>query len=184
MFDALDDQDDPFAAEFSEEEISAALPEPAARVSQEIQEQSSRILANWSLRVTTIPEFRATPDLNLAQLQEGMPELLDAAIAAIAASEPTLDPSVQERIEDLATAHGQRRANDGYSIGVLIAELQALRTEAWAAILRVIESDPALSEVPVTMQDRLARTFDPLIVEAAEAWVATAQSGETANPPD
>jgi hypothetical protein len=185
MFDAQDDQESSFANEelpLSEAEIIAALPEPAARVSQEIQEQSSRILANWSLRVSTIPEFRATPDINLAQLQEGMPELLDAAIAAIAASDPTLDPAIQARTDDLATAHGQRRATDGFSIGVLIAELQQLHAELWAAILRVVETDPALSEVPATMQDRLARTFDPLIVEAAEAWVATRGIGETANP--
>jgi hypothetical protein len=113
-----------------------------------------------------------------------MPELLDAAIAAIAASDPALEPSVQERADEIAAAHGQRRAIDGYSIGVLISELQALRAEIWAAILRVVETDPALSEVPITMQDRLTRTFDPLIVEAAETWVATAQSGETVNPPE
>src|SRR3954447_13592479 len=123
MFDAPDDRDNSLDLELSAADLIAAVPEPAARVSQEIREQSSRILANWSLRVTTIPEFRATPDVNLAQLQEGIPELLDAAIASIAASDPALDPAMQERADDLATTHGQRRAHDGYSIGVLISEL-------------------------------------------------------------
>jgi hypothetical protein len=167
----------------SEEDLIAATPDPAARVSQEMLEQSSRILANWSLRVTTIPEFRASPDIHLAQLQEGVPELLEAVLSAMAASDPALEPEIQARTVELATTHGQRRATEGFSIGVLIAELQELRAELWAAILRVTEADPALAEIPATLQDRLARTFDPLIVDAAEAWVETQAGGETTNPP-
>lgn len=185
MIDARDDQDHEYEDEespLSEEELIAATPQPSARVSQGMRDQSGRILANWSMRVTTIPEFRATPDINLAQLQEGMPELLEAALAAIAASDPAIDSAVQTRADELATAHGRRRASEGFSIGVLIAELQELRAELWAAILRIVEIDPALSDVLITIQERLGRTFDPLIVEAAEAWVAAQAGGETANP--
>src|SRR5687768_5931520 len=75
-----------------------ATPTPLARVTLELQEQSSRIVANWALRVSTFPTFRATPDINLAQLQEGVPELLDAVLAAIASPDPALDPDIQTRI--------------------------------------------------------------------------------------
>jgi hypothetical protein len=186
MTDAQDDREnalDSADTELSEEDLIAATPGPAARVSLELPEQASRMLANWSLRVSTIPEFRATPDINLAQLQEGMPELLDAVIVAISASDPALDPEIQTRAAELATAHGQRRATAGFSIGLLIAELHELRAELWATILRIVETDPELAEIPATLQDRLARTFDPLIVDAAEAWVETKAGGENIDPP-
>jgi hypothetical protein len=185
MIDAQDDRENAFDnadTELSEEELIAAAPQPTARVTLGLQEQASRILANWSLRVSTIPEFRATPNINLAQLQEGMPELLDVATMAISASDPTLDPEIQIRAAELATTHGQRRATAGFSIGLLIAELHELRAELWAAILRIVETDPELAEIPATMQDRLARTFDPLIVDAAEAWVETKAGGENIDP--
>jgi hypothetical protein len=153
------------------EDLIAATPTPLARVTLELQEQASRILANWALRVSTFPVFRATPDINLAQLQDGMPELLDAVLAAIASQEPALDPDAQYRIAELASAHGRKRATDGFSIGVLISELSELRAELWAAILRITEDDLALAGTPLLLQERLSGTFDPLIVDAAEAWV-------------
>ena len=154
-----------------EEELIAATPTPLARVTLELQEQSSRILANWALRVSTFPVFRATPDINLAQLQEGVPDLLDAVLAAVATADQALDPDTQSRIAELATEHGRKRATDGFSIGVLISELNELRAELWAAILRIIEDDLSLTGTPLLLQERLRGTFDPLIVDAAEAWV-------------
>src|SRR5262245_33969470 len=119
-----------------EDELIPATPTPLARVTLELHEQSSRILANWALRVSTLPAFRATPDLNLAQLQNDMPALLDAVLAAVATPDPALDPETQARVAELATGHGRTRAADGFAIGVLISELNELRAELWAAILR------------------------------------------------
>jgi hypothetical protein len=160
----------------NEEELTAATPTPVARVTLELQDQTSRIVANWALRVSTFPAFRATPDINLAQLQQGVPELLDAALAAIASPDPALDPDMQTRIAELASAHGRKRASEGFAIGVLISELNELRAELWAAILRITEDDLTLAGTPLLLQERLAGTFDPLIVEAAEAWVETQQA--------
>jgi hypothetical protein len=159
---------------FDEELI--ATPTPLARVTLELQEQSSRIVANWALRVSTFPTFRATPDINLAQLQEGVPELLDAVLAAIASPDPALDPDIQTRIAELASAHGHKRTSEGFAIGVLISELNELRAELWAAILRISEDDLTLTGTPLLLQERIAGTFDPLIVDAAEAWVETQQA--------
>jgi hypothetical protein len=154
-----------------DEEPTSAGPTPLARVTMELQEQASRILANWALRVSTLPAFRAAPNINLAQLQNDMPELLDAVLAAIATPDPALDPDRQSRVADLATGHGRMRAADGFSIGVLISELNELRAELWAAILRITEDDLKLAGTPLLLQERLSGTFDPMIVEAAEAWV-------------
>jgi len=156
-----------------EDDLTAATPTPEARVTHALQEQSSRILANWALRVSTFPTFRATPDINLAQLQEGLPELLDALLGAIATPDPALDPILQSRIADLAETQGRKWATDGFSIGVLISELNELRAELWAAILRITEDDPTLAGTPLLLQERLRAAFDPLIVDAAEAWVET-----------
>jgi hypothetical protein len=154
-----------------EGELTAAMPTPEARVAHALREQSSRILANWAVRVSTFPTFRATPDINLAQLQEGLPELLDALLAALATPDPALDPILQSRIADLAAEQGRKRATDGFSIGVLISELTELRAELWAAILRITDDDPSLAGTPLLLQERLRGAFDPLIVDAAEAWV-------------
>jgi hypothetical protein len=155
------------------EQVVIETPSPAARAAVLLRDQAARIMANWALRVANLPAFRAMPDLSLSQLQDTMPEILDAALVAIATSDPTVDPEPLQRAVDLAAMHGRKRAEDSFSIGDLLAEFQQLRVEAWAALWRVIEEDAQLFDTLRALQERLSHTLDSLMIAAAESWVAT-----------
>lgn len=155
------------------EQVAIETPSPAARAAALLRDQAFRIMANWSLRVANLPAFRAVPDLSLHQLQDTIPEILDAALVAIATSDPTVDPESLQRAVDLAAVHGCKRAEEGFAIGDLLAEFQQLRVEVWAALWRVIEGDAQLFDTFRALQERLSHTFDSLMIAAAESWVAT-----------
>jgi hypothetical protein len=159
-----------------DDELIASSPTPLARVTMALQDQASRVLSNWSLRVSTFPALRATPDLNLAQLQDGMPDLLQAILSAVATPDPVLEVDTQSRLATLAAEHGRRLARQAFSIGVMIAELNALRAELWAAILRITADDPVLAATPLVLEERLSGTFGPVMVDAAEAWFEAQRS--------
>jgi hypothetical protein len=142
-----------------------------ARAVGSLRNQASRIVANWVLRAANLPAFRATPNLALDKLQDTIPALLDAALAAIAYSDPTMDPEPLGDALELAEAHGRKRADEGFGIGVLLAEYQHLRMEVWTALWRIVDADPSLTAVPRELQSRLSSTFDSLAAAAAEAWV-------------
>jgi hypothetical protein len=142
-----------------------------ARVAGLLSGQASRIVANWVLRAANLPAFRAMPNLALDRLQDAIPALLDAALTAVAYSDPTMDPEPLGRALDLAADHGRTRADEGFGIGVLLAEYQHLRTEVWNTLWRIVDSDPALADVPRELQARLSSIFDSLAAAAAEAWV-------------
>jgi hypothetical protein len=133
--------------------------------------QASRIVANWVLRAANLPAFRAMPNLTLDRLQDAIPTLLDASLTAIAYSDPTIDPEPIGQALELAAAHGQTRAEEGFGIGVVLAEYQHLRMEVWSALWRIVDTDPAMASVPRELQTRLSSTFDSLAAAAAEAWV-------------
>lgn len=142
-----------------------------ARVAALLSGQASRIVANWVVRAANLPAFRAVPNWALDRLEDAVPALLDAALSAIAYSDPTMDPEPLGRALELAAEHGQTRANEGFGIGVLLAEYQHLRMEVWNAVWRIVDSDPAMVDVPRELQARLSSTFDSLAAAAAEAWV-------------
>ncbi|GIW04390.1 MAG: hypothetical protein KatS3mg059_1010 [Thermomicrobiales bacterium] len=148
-------------------------PSPAPRAAALLRDQAARIMANWSLRVANLPAFRAMPDLSLRQLQATIPAILDAALATIATSDPSVDPGALQRALDLAAEHGKNRANEGFAVGDVLAEFQELRVEVWSALWRVIEDDVHLLNALRALQERLSHTFDSLMIAAAESWVAT-----------
>jgi hypothetical protein len=156
----------------ADETIADAEPNRAiASIVSAVGEQRARIIANWALRVATLPAFRALPNLALDEVQRHIPELLDGALAAIAISDPQLDPEPLQRAEQLAAAHGRARLRDGFRVGDLLTEFHALRRETVAAIERVadelmIEPDPFVR----VLQQRLRETLDALTVAAANAW--------------
>jgi hypothetical protein len=142
-----------------------------ARAAGLLRGQASRIVANWVLRAANLPAFRATPNLALDKLQDTIPAVLDAALSAIAYSDPTMDPEPLGDALELAEAHGRKRADEGFGIGVLLAEYQHLRMEVWTALWRIVDADPSMAAVPRELQSRLSSTFDTLAATAAEAWV-------------
>ncbi len=155
------------------EPVAIEAPSPAARAATLLRDQAARIMANWALRVANLPAFRARPDLSLSQLQDTIPEILDAALVAMATSDPTVDPESLQRALDLAAMHGRKRAEESFAIGDLLEEYQQLRAEVWAALWRVIEGDAQLFDALRALQERLSHTFDSLMIAAAESWVTT-----------
>jgi hypothetical protein len=155
---------------------------PAARQARAawlLRGQASRIIANWVLRAANLPAFRATPNLALDRLQDAIPALLDSALTAIAYSDETMDPEPLRDALELAAEHGRTRADEGFGIGVLLAEYQNLRMEVWAALWRIVDADPMMAEVPREIQTRLSSTFDALVAAAAEAWVERKLTGSS-----
>lgn len=148
----------------------SVAPTTPTRAAALLRGQASRIVANWVLRAANLPAFRAVPNLALDQLQDAIPALLDAALTAIASSDPTMDPEPLARAMELAEDHGRTRAKEGFSIGVLLTEYQHLRMEVWTALWRVAP-DPATATVPRDLQIRINSTFDSLAAAAAEGWV-------------
>lgn len=144
----------------------------AWRVANSLREQQARIIANWAVRVSTLPTFRAMPEIALEDLQGQIPDLLDAALAAFATADPGMEPGVMEHGESIASAHGRVSAEQGMSIGLLLSELQLLRFEVWGAMQRAIEALPTLESTPRDLDARLAAIFDPLVIATAEAWAS------------
>ena len=169
----LQSPEDPGDISSAFEQVTIEAPSPAARAAAMLRDQASRIAANWVLRVANLPTFRALPELTLNQLQDTIPEILDAALVAIVTSDPSVDPEPLQRALDLAAEHGSKRANEGFAIGDVLAEFQQLRTEVWAALWRILEGDELLSDSLRELQGRLSHTFDSLMIVAAESWVAT-----------
>jgi hypothetical protein len=157
------------ASGYAEPRMGAAAMQ--ARAAGLLRGQASRIVANWVLRAANLPAFRAMPNLALDNLQDTIPALLDAALSAIAYSDPTMDPEPLGEAFELAEAHGRKRADEGFGIGVLLAEYQHLRMEVWTALWRIVDADPSMAAVPRELQSRLSSTFDSLAAAAAEAWV-------------
>jgi hypothetical protein len=143
-----------------------------------LREQKTRIVANWALRVANLPAFRAMPDLGLDDVQRRIPALLDGALAAMATSDPTMDPGPIERAADMAAAHGRARLLADFGIGDVLTEFHTLRNEVWSALWRVVEtSDKSFSSVR-DLDDRLRETFDVIEIAAAEAWAAAKLEGQ------
>ncbi len=150
--------------------VWSAIPSPVGRVTESLRADESRIVTNWALRVANLPAFRAIPDLSLTGLQEGIPSLLTALLAALAIGDSTLDAEPLAQVADEAAKHGRVRAVKGFPIGVVVRECHHLRAEVWAAILRIVAEDPAGESALAEMRSRVDGTFDTIAVAAAEGW--------------
>ncbi len=145
-------------------DISSAV--TTIRLAGLIREDSARILANWSMRVATLPVVRALPDLALDKLQEDMPELLDAILLAVSVSPYELDQAPIDDAARKAAGHGTKRAGV-FAIDIVLSEIQALQREVRNSIWRNGPEFP----VPVVheLDERLNEMF-----ELAERAIAAA----------
>lgn len=139
------------------------------RLAGMIRDDSARILANWSMRIATLPIFRALPELALDDLQQDMPELLEAILKAVSVSPYELDPAPIEDAAQKAAAHGTRRGGS-FPIDVVLSEIQALQREVRNALWR------NAAEIPVTvvheLDERLNEVFEVAERSVASAWAA------------
>jgi hypothetical protein len=152
--------------------LGAAQSSPVGHLVAYLQAESARIIANWVLRVANLPAFRAVPELALAELQDGVPDLVAAALDALLTPDPDVDLEPLARVTELARRHGRTRATEGFPIGVTLAGFQALRAEIGAAMARAADAEPALADARRELRDRLDHTLDSALIHAAEAWVA------------
>lgn len=143
----------------------------AAGIVTLLRDDSNRVLGNWVIHVANTPAFRAWRNLGLAELQDSVPELIEAILAAIrvTASDRTSE-SVAQAI-DVAAGHGRARGQAGFPIAALLAEFKALREELGAALHRAAGDDPAWHEATRELETRLNTTLDLALIEAAEGWV-------------
>jgi hypothetical protein len=142
-----------------------------------VRDDSARILANWSMRIATLPVFRALPELALDELQEDMPALLDAVLEAVSFSPYELDPTPMEEAEAKADAHGAKRAAN-VPVDVLLIEIQALQREVRNAIWRNAEEAPVASVHE--LDERLNEVFELAERSAVSAWVRQQTQGGVA----
>jgi hypothetical protein len=133
-----------------------------------VRDDSARILANWSMRIATLPVFRALPELALDELQEDMPALLDAVLEAVSVSPYELDPMPMEEAEAKADAHGAKRATS-VPVDVLLSEIQTLQREVRNAIWR--NADEAPVAIVHELDERLNEVFELAERSAVSAWV-------------
>jgi hypothetical protein len=148
------------------------------RLASLVRDDSTRILANWSMRIATLPVFRALPELALDELQEDMPALLAAVLEAVSVSPYELDPAPMEEAEAKADAHGAKRAAS-VPVDVLLIEIQALQREVRNAIWRNAEEAPVA--IVHELDERLNEVFELAERSAVSAWVRQrAQEGVAA----
>jgi hypothetical protein len=139
------------------------------RLAESLRDESVRIVANWSIRVATLPVFRALPEIKLDELQQDMPLLLDAILRSVSASQYELDPAPLDEASATAAAHGRKRAG-AVPVDALLTEFQALQREVRNALWRISPN------VAVTLihelDDRLNDVFEAAERAAVVAWVA------------
>jgi hypothetical protein len=133
-----------------------------------IRDDTVRILANWAMRVSTLPAFRAIPELALGELQEDIPELLEAILDAVGLSPYELDPIPIEEVTHRAEAHGARRAAT-FSVDCVLSEIQVLQREVRSAIWRNAQDLP--SATLHEFDERLNEVFESAERGVVVAWV-------------
>ena len=146
-------------------------PPTIGRVVVALRAESPRVIANWVLRVANLPAFRAIPNLHLADIQDVIPEVVTAVLAATAIADPSVDPEPVAYASEVAERHGRSRADAGFGLRVVLVEFQQLRAELGAAVHRVVDEDPALATIMHDLTDRLNYTLDTVLIAAADAWL-------------
>jgi hypothetical protein len=150
---------------------------PVPLVTFRLRDQKSRIIANWTVRVATLPAFRAMPNIAREDVERRIPDVLESALIAISTSDPTMDPGPLERAIELSAAHGRDRLLDDFGVGDVLSEFNALYLEVWSAFWRVIDTEENPAELLRAFSFRLAETFDAICVAATEAWVEAKLNG-------
>ena len=145
------------------------------RLAEAVQDDATRVLANWSMRIATLPVFRAVPELALDELQQDMPQLFDAILGAVRVSPYELDPAPREAAAAMAAAHGAKRSH-AFAVDSVLSEIQVLQREVRNALWR--HSTDVSVEVVHELDERLNEVFELAERSAVAAWVR-ARYGET-----
>lgn len=140
----------------------------AARLANALRDEGVRILANWSMRAATLPVFRALPEIALDELQQDVPQLLDAILRAISVAQYELDPTPLDEASVAAGAHGRKRAG-AVPVDALMTEFQALQREVRNALWRL--SPDVAATLIHELDDRLNDVFEAAERSAVVAWV-------------
>jgi len=158
----------------------ANLPESITtiRLAHSVREESARILANWSMRVATMPVFRAVPEIALDELQQDIPQLLGSILEAVSVSPYELDSAPLDEAAMAAEAHGRIRAS-AIPVDALMAEFQALQREVRNALWR-ISPNVAVGLVH-ELDERLNEVFETAERSAVMAWVSV-RLGQESEP--
>lgn len=148
-------------------------------VAAALRDASPRILDNWAIRVSTMPLFRAIPDLTLADLRQEMPAVLEAALLAVTSSSFAVDLAPLADAVARGEQHGRARRAVA-PLDVLLAEFHALRREIRNQLWRVAETHVPEHDrrelVIRDLDDRLTSVLDETEQAAAVAWVVTGQT--------
>ncbi len=92
----------------------------AAILAALVRRERDALLADWRMRVRALPSARS---LDVPRLNDHIPRLLDAIVAALEDPDRAEAPSQQRPSE----AHGAQRVDDGYDIEEVVAEYGLLR---------------------------------------------------------
>lgn len=156
--------------EIASVEVGDSVPQ-IGRVITLLRGDSDHIVANWVLRVANMPAFRAWPELGLDQLKDTIPDLIDAMLTIVSADDPERDPEALARVVEIAAEHGRERARNGFPIGAVLAEYQALREEMHIVLRRIADEDLAWQGGARELERRVNHVIDAGLIDAAEAWV-------------
>jgi hypothetical protein len=149
---------------------SVEMGDPASQIGSVItflRDDTDRIVANWVIRVANMPAFRAWPELGLDKLKDTIPDLIDAMLTIVSVD----DPEALARVVEIAAEHGRERARNGFPIGAVLAEYQALREELHTVLHRIADEDLAWQEGSRELERRVNHVIDAALIDAAEAWV-------------
>jgi len=145
------------------------------RITAELRATAGRIFANWVVRVTNLPHYRARPDVRLSDLKIGMPELVIAAIDALTAHDPMLRAEPNAAAAEAAVTLARGRAAHAFSLSDVLAELQELRVEFLAAFWRIFDTSPAPDapgSAPRELMERFIRLGGDLLIAVSQDWVS------------
>jgi hypothetical protein len=163
---------------------------PEVRLQAALRSEAGRLLANWIVRIANLPVYRAQPNLRLDQLMDGLPAVVHAVLQSIGTADPGVEPEPGARAVEVAAAHARRRAQAGFPVGAVLAELRELHAELLSQLWRLLDELTPTGETvaaPRTSIDRLAAAIGELQIAAADAWatVMLPAEGQTneAKPP-
>ncbi|HQY31639.1 MAG TPA: hypothetical protein PK691_10140 [Thermomicrobiales bacterium] len=140
----------------------------SARLAALLEEDSPRILINWSMHIATLPILRALPDLSLDDLQRDMPRLLSEILHSAGRSPYERNEEPMNVATDLALEHGRERAAI-FPIEAVLSEIQILVREVRSALWRL--GAGFATEMILELEDRLREVFDEVECAVAVGWV-------------
>lgn len=151
--------------------LETPRPSPVGLLNTALRQEAGRLFANWVVRAMNLPQFRARPDLPLAAVKTGMPELVVATLEAVSTADPALNPEVQMAVAQAAVALARRRAVQGFSLREVLTELQEWSLELLTAVWRAVDDQPTLAGAPRVVIERLAQLTFEAATAVAEDWI-------------